>query len=186
MGHSQAEKAETHQRIVKLAAKKFREFGLEGISIADLMEEAGVAVGGFYKHFACRDDLVVEALTAAILEMNQSALTKQRTLRKTIRAYLAEAHRDSLQDSCPVSSLVNDVSRSSEAARDVFTAWVERSFSDIAEKIPTEAGRDRRAKAILIYSACVGAIGLSRAVSDSDLSDQILKTVAKQLFITFC
>lgn len=186
MGHSQAEKAETHQRIVDLAAKKFREFGLEGISIADLMEEAGLAVGGFYKHFASRDDLVVEALTAAILEMDESILTNQPTLAKTIRTYLAEDHRDSLQDSCPVSSLVNDVSRSCEAARDVYTAWVERSFSDIAEQIPKETGRDRRAKAILIYSACVGAIGLSRAVSDPYLSRKILKTVAKQLLTTLC
>jgi TetR/AcrR family transcriptional regulator, transcriptional repressor for nem operon len=170
MGHSQAEKAETHQRIVDLAAT----------------EEAGLAVGGFYKHFASRDDLVVEALTAAILEMDDSTLTKQRTLRKTIRTYLSETHRDSLQDSCPVSSLVNDISRSCDGAREVCTAWVERSFSDIADQIPTGTGRDRREKAIVIYSACVGAIALSRAVSDPDLSRKILKTVAKQLLITFC
>ena len=181
MGHSQTEKAETHQRIVNLAAKRFREYGLEGISIADLIEEADVAVGGFYKHFASRDDLVVEALAAAIFEMDDSLLTKQRTLKKTIGIYLSKTHRDNLEESCPVAALVGDVSRSSDGARKVYTDRVERSFAGIAEQLPEEGGRERHAKAILIYSACVGALGLSRAVSDADLSDQILKTVAKQL-----
>lgn len=185
MGHSQIEKAETHRRIVTLAAKRFREYGLEGISIADLMDEAGVAVGGFYKHFASRDDLVVEALAAAIFEMDDSPLTKQRTLKKTIGTYLSKTHRDNLEDSCPVAALVGDVSRSSDGARKVYTDRVERSVAGIAEQLPEEDRRERRAKAILIYSACVGAIGLSRAVSDADLSDQILRTVVKQLSAIF-
>ena len=52
MGYSKSDKAETHTRIVKVAAKRFRELGLEGIGVADVMKEAGVTVGGFYKHFA--------------------------------------------------------------------------------------------------------------------------------------
>ena len=58
MRHSKTEKANTHKRIVKIAAKKFREEGLAGIGIADLMKEAGLTVGGFYKHFKSRDALV--------------------------------------------------------------------------------------------------------------------------------
>ena len=57
MGHSRAEKAKTHKRIVAIASKKFREEGLAGIGIAELMKEAGLTVGGFYKHFDSRDDL---------------------------------------------------------------------------------------------------------------------------------
>jgi AcrR family transcriptional regulator len=45
-----------------VAAKRFRERGLDGIGVADVMKEAGVTVGGFYKHFGSRDELVVEAL----------------------------------------------------------------------------------------------------------------------------
>ena len=65
MGHSQAEKAATHQRIVDVAARRFRELGLDGIGVADVMKEAGMTVGGFYKHFESRDELVTEALGAA-------------------------------------------------------------------------------------------------------------------------
>ena len=70
MGYSKSDKAETHTRIVKVAAKRFRERGLEGIGVADVMKEAGVTVGGFYKHFGSRDELVVEALATAFKDLD--------------------------------------------------------------------------------------------------------------------
>ena len=45
MGHSRAEKEKTHKRIVKFAAKRFREKGLAGLGIAELMKEVGLTVG---------------------------------------------------------------------------------------------------------------------------------------------
>src|ERR1700720_994767 len=65
MRHSKAEKAKTHERIVKIASRRFREKGLAGVGIADLMKEAGLTVGGFYKHFDSRDALVAEAVSSA-------------------------------------------------------------------------------------------------------------------------
>src|SRR3984893_18539739 len=64
--HSKAEKAKTHKRIVAIASRRFREEGLAGIGIADLMKEAGLTVGGFYKHFNSRDALVAEAVGCAL------------------------------------------------------------------------------------------------------------------------
>ena len=66
MRHSKAEKAKTHERIVAVASKRFREEGLAGIGIADLMKEAGLTVGGFYKHFNSRGALVAEAVGCAL------------------------------------------------------------------------------------------------------------------------
>ena len=65
MGHSKADKAKTHKRIVKIASKRFREDGLAGVGIADVMKEAGLTVGGFHKHFDSRDDLMAEAVSSA-------------------------------------------------------------------------------------------------------------------------
>ena len=62
MKRSRAGKARTHSKIVAVAAKRFRERGIEGIGIADVMKEAGSSVGGFYKHFNSREELVIEAL----------------------------------------------------------------------------------------------------------------------------
>src|ERR1700726_4240999 len=65
MGYSKAQKEKTHNRIVSIASKRFREKGLAGFPIAELMKEAGLTVGGFYKHFDSRDELVAEAVGAA-------------------------------------------------------------------------------------------------------------------------
>jgi TetR/AcrR family transcriptional repressor of nem operon len=65
MGHSQDQKIKTHARIVRAAAKRFREKGLEGVAIADLMKELDLTVGGFYKHFDSRVRLVVESFRTA-------------------------------------------------------------------------------------------------------------------------
>src|SRR5258706_2284612 len=66
MGHSKAEKAKTHKRIVAIASKRFREEGLAGVGIANLMKEAGLTVGGFYKQFDSRDDLVADVAVYAL------------------------------------------------------------------------------------------------------------------------
>ena len=65
MGHSKAQKTKTHKRIISIASKRFREKGLARVGIAELMKEAGLTVGGFYKHFDSRDDLVAEAVSSA-------------------------------------------------------------------------------------------------------------------------
>src|SRR6185436_16668027 len=68
MGHSKADKDESHDRIVQVAAARFREIGVDGIGVADLMKEAGLTHGGFYRHFDSRDQLVAEAIERALLE----------------------------------------------------------------------------------------------------------------------
>jgi TetR/AcrR family transcriptional regulator, transcriptional repressor for nem operon len=185
MGHSQAEKAESHQRIVNVASRRFRELGLEGISVADIMKEAGMTVGGFYKHFATRDDLVVEAMAAACQEMDHSVLTSQPTLKKSIQTYLSEAHRDDITSGCPLSALLNDTARSIDDAREVYTEQLETGLALLESQMPDGMEGNRRAKAILIYSALIGAMGLARAVPDLKLSRQILNAVAGELIALF-
>src|SRR5882757_11279990 len=99
MRHSKTEKAKTHERIVTVASKKFREEGLAGIGIADLMKEAGLTVGGFYKHFKSRDALVAEAVGSA-LEMWKERIDAAAaggprvTYDSLVDDYLSEAHRN--------------------------------------------------------------------------------------------
>lgn len=185
MGHSQADKAETHERVVDIAARRFRELGLDGISVADIMKEAGMTVGAFYKHFASRDDLVVEAMARACEEMDTSIFTSQPNLKKSIQTYLSEAHRDNLDTGCPIAALINDTARSSDEARAVYGERLEESLALLESLMPDGTQGNRRAKAMLIYSAFVGALGLSRAVPDPKLSRQILNSVSAELIALF-
>ncbi|HXZ09353.1 MAG TPA: TetR/AcrR family transcriptional regulator [Paraburkholderia sp.] len=174
MGHSQADKIASHQRIVDIAARRFRERGIDGISIADLMKEAGLTVGGFYKHFASRDELVAEAFDHALHDNDAWETAVATAPRQAMRTYISEAHRDSVETGCPLATLANDISRSTDEARDIYTDNVKRVLDLISKSLPAEDGTNKRSEAALVLSACVGSVLLSRAVSDPKLSKQIL------------
>jgi TetR/AcrR family transcriptional repressor of nem operon len=180
MGHSQAEKAATHQRIVDVAARRFRELGLDGIGVADVMKEAGMTVGGFYKHFESRDELVTEALGAAFKSLDVWE-ARAENLAQAVRDYLSEAHRDAPGKGCALGALLGDVGRSNEATRNAFTERVKHNLAFSEGLLDIKDPAERRARAMLQLSACLGAIGLARAVSDPVLSKEILDDVARQL-----
>src|SRR5207249_85949 len=121
MGHSQEDKAGSHDRIVRAAAARFRESGVDGIGVADLMKNAGLTHGGFYRHFATRDELVAEAVERALhdggLVVDALANRKRAPLAAVVDGYLSTSHRDDLATSCAVTTLAADVARSSERAR---------------------------------------------------------------------
>jgi TetR/AcrR family transcriptional repressor of nem operon len=188
MGHSQHQKIKTHERIVRTAAKRLREKGLEGVGIADLMKEVGLTVGGFYKHFDSRDDLVLEALRAATGPWEKQFLAAEAggppvTYENLIDSYLSETHRDHPGNGCPISALACDIARGSKQIRSLLTERVKSSLELIASLLPQDYSATR-SKAILTVSALVGAVELARAVSDQTLSDEILglaREVLKEL-----
>lgn len=55
---SKQKMAEHREQIIEAAAKRFREKGFDGISVAELMKEVGLTHGGFYGHFTSKEELV--------------------------------------------------------------------------------------------------------------------------------
>ncbi len=176
MGHSQAQKAQTHERVVQIAARRIREDGLVGLSIADVMTEAGLTQGGFYKHFASREALLVEALEAAL--DGGPADTRGKNLATVVRAYLSRRHRDEPGAGCALGALASEAGRSQVALRAAVTQQVEHKIDQVQRLL---GGEGARADALLVLSALVGGIGLARAVSDKALSDEILRCVGDRL-----
>jgi TetR/AcrR family transcriptional regulator, transcriptional repressor for nem operon len=186
MGYSQAQKEKTHARIVAIASKRFREKGLVGFGIAELMKEAGLTVGGFYKHFNSRDDLVAEALSNAFgvwQRQKQAAESGGHPLsfESLVDDYVSDVHRKNPGAGCAFSALAPEIARSDKRTRALTSEQVK---NDILLLVGLLSGKDKRAarsKAILTFSALVGAMSLARAVSDEALSREILKTVADLL-----
>lgn len=188
MGHSRANKEQSHERIVQTAAARFREAGVEGIGVADLMKEAGLTHGGFYRHFASRDDLVAEAVECALSDGGRavaavaaSPLDRQALVAALVDAYLSTAHRDGLATSCAVTTLAGDVARSNDRARAAYTQQVGIYLELLAKLALADKPGARRAKAIAALSSLVGAVSLARAVNDDQLSREILKSAADEL-----
>jgi TetR/AcrR family transcriptional repressor of nem operon len=188
MGNSQEGKAESHDRIVRTAAARFRELGVDGIGVADLMQQAGLTHGGFYRHFASRDELVAEAVERALHDGSQGAfdavaksrLPKQALLFALIDWYLGTPHRDGLATSCAVTSLAGDVSRSGGRPRAAYTEKVEAYLALFVRLIDGKP-KAARAKAIAAWATLVGAVSMARAVGDDKLSREILKTAGDEL-----
>jgi TetR/AcrR family transcriptional regulator, transcriptional repressor for nem operon len=189
MRHSKAEKAKTHKRIVRIASKRFREEGLSGIGIADLMKECGLTVGGFYKHFNSRDELVAEAVGSALELWKRTVDAADSagppvTYDSLVDEYLSEAHRNHPATGCPVGALAGDLARSDKRTRAVVSRKIRDNIELLATLIRNTSETDRRSarsRAILTYCALVGAIGMARAVSDEALSREILETVGELL-----
>ncbi|EJC72946.1 TetR/AcrR family transcriptional regulator [Rhizobium hidalgonense] len=182
MGRSQLEKQKTHEKILEIASKRLREEGLEGIGVADLMKEAGLTVGGFYKHFASRDDLVAEAIQSAFdswggkLEAEGVDPAKM-TAADVADRYLSAYHRDNPGEGCPFAALTSDISRSGGKARGIATERLERNFDALASKATGANEGERRRKAIMAFAMMAGGVGLARVSSDDGLSAEILETV---------
>ena len=112
MARSQAEKDASHRRIVKAAAAQIRRDGVDAVTVSELMREAGLTHGGFYRHFGSREDLIDEAIDAALADGSRQADTPGVELAQIIDGYVSKAHRDNPQVGCAVAALPTDVSRS--------------------------------------------------------------------------
>ena len=148
MGHSKIEKAKTHKRIVAIASKRFREEGLAGIGIADLMKEAGLTVGGFYKHFRSRDALVAEALGSALgvwkHQVDEAASGGPPvTYDSLVDDYLSEAHRNHPGTGCPVAALTGEIARTDKRTRALVTPQIRDNIELVATLIRNADGKDK-------------------------------------------
>ena len=138
-------------------------------------------MGGFYKHFGSRDELVVEALATAFKDLD---VWEQHTVDmvQLLENYLTEVHRDAPGTGCAMGALLGDLTRGSKSARALYTERGEAgSLAFTSALIPSSQGGINAAAPCLFWSALLGAINLSRAVSDPHLSREILHGVRDEL-----
>ena len=179
MRFAKGHKTETRARIIDAASKRFRRDGVAATGIAGVMEDAGLTHGGFYAHFASKEELVREA-TVAALDATQARLDRFAPegadwLEARIKNYLSPRHRDTAETGCAVAALAAELGRHSQATRNAVTAKLQETFARYAAHLPA-ATPDPGHRAIAIFSLMVGALQLARAVSDPGLSAQILQS----------
>ncbi|MFI6439150.1 TetR/AcrR family transcriptional regulator [Streptomyces sp. NPDC050759] len=178
---SQAQALENRRRAVAAASQLFRERGVNGISVADLMKSIGLTTGGFYKQFPSKEALIAEAAQSAfgdldvLLESFDTAQGDHGTARGAlIDYYLSPEHRDQPGTGCPTAGFAGDTAREPTAGevRETYAAGVEK----FAAWMSTEADDGLAAVATL-----VGAILLARATAGTELSEKILESTHEAL-----
>ncbi|HEX4107905.1 MAG TPA: TetR/AcrR family transcriptional regulator [Solirubrobacteraceae bacterium] len=180
MRHSKDEKAASHERIVAVAAAQIRERGTEQPGVAEIMRAAGLTHGGFYKHFASRDDLIAEAVGCALTENEPEVARLLCEADDPLGAfadwYVSEAHRDDAAHGCGVVALGADATRAGGAVREAYRAQVDRYLAHVQALIGGD-DPDARRRATVTLSAMVGAVAIARALGPTAVSDEILQDV---------
>ncbi len=169
----------TRRVILATAARLIRERGPDRVGVAEVMREAGLTHGGFYAHFASRDALVAEAIRSMFDGGRQKFLariggkTGPDALKSWIDSYVSREHRDNPGGGCAMAALISDMPRLEPAARAAFDDGIRGIAGRLQAHLP--AGTDEPAVSSLM-AEMAGAVALSRAVGDPQLSDRILKT----------
>jgi TetR/AcrR family transcriptional regulator, transcriptional repressor for nem operon len=179
MRKSREAAVETRKRIVRAAARKFREQGIVATGLNDLMKAAGMTHGGFYKHFESKDQLVAEACADAVdASIGGMGMESQPTINAAVAAYLSTRHRDDPASGCPLAAIGSELSRCDRKAREAATGGFLRLVDILAGKA---ARADARRRALVAAATMIGAVTMSRVVTDPELSAEILREAEKSL-----
>src|SRR5918994_4050795 len=175
MRYSKDHKQATRQRIVEAAARRFKQDGIDGAGVATLMSDAGLTNGAFYAHFASKEDLVANVLADQLRAQRHSfdAQPSDRPgLEAIIRSYLSPQHRDRCADGCPSAALLEEIVRRPGATKQVYTDELLGIADDIAARL--DPADPSRIDALTLFGFMIGTLQVARALSDRDLSDQLL------------
>lgn len=185
MRKSKKEAAVTREKILKTASHELRKNGIVATALADLMSEAGLTRGGFYKHFESKDQLVAEA-TALALDSLIAKLTAIGSeagggIGAILENYLCERHRDNRMDGCALSAIGIEFARSDSHTREIATNGFLRMVEILEAQFKGINKAEAHNRALFFLSAMIGAVTMSRVVTDEKLSRKVLRATKEVL-----
>ncbi|HLY55147.1 MAG TPA: TetR/AcrR family transcriptional regulator [Stellaceae bacterium] len=177
MPYSPEHKQKTRERIVESARRLFNRKGFAEVTIDEIMAEAGLTRGGFYKHFATKEELYADAVRqflclsrpepwqAAHVDLCAAGPTLARMI---VDAYLSREHVDDIDGSCPLVALPSDAARGNGTVKAAFREVLEMMVAVFQGNLAGPASRDR---ALALTALCIGAMVIARAVDEGGLAD---------------
>src|SRR5271155_4746288 len=150
---SREKAAENRERIIEAAGALFREKGFGGIGVADIMKAADLTHGGFYGHFASKDDLVAQASERAMVRAAANwgkvvAVAPDKPYAALLKHYLSPRHRDDPGQGCAFAALSGDAARCDNSVRHAFADGLQPLIDILANAIPGRSKAARRRKAL--------------------------------------
>jgi TetR/AcrR family transcriptional repressor of nem operon len=187
MPYSPEHKARTRTKIIESARVLFNRRGFEQVSIDEIMKEAGLTRGGFYNHFASKDELYAEAVKS-FRTCNPFARRRAKLKRQPdgkglavmlVELYLSDEVLDDVKSHCPLIALPSDVARAGLAPRKAYTQIVQGMLHVFRGAFSADdAQGDEKAQVVL--NLCVGGMVIARTTSDADLRCSLRKSARSQ------
>lgn len=181
MPYTPSHKARTRERIVESARRLFNRHGFTGVSIDEIMAEAGLTRGGFYNHFTTKEELYAEVVQHVLsCQAPRRSSGGEGIAGEFITAYLSQAHFDNRDNSCPLMALPSDVARGGTSVKRAYRQVLEYMVGNLEKGL---AGPAARQQAISVAALCIGAMAVARAVDDAKLASEI-RDAAKDLALS--
>ena len=172
-------KDETRRRLIETSGRRFKRDGFDGAGISTLVADAGLTNGAFYGHFTSKDDLIATVVgdqLAAQLAQVEALPHGLDSVEAFVREYLSPEHRDDPGGGCPSAALLDEITRQGRATRQAYTEGIRALVDAIALHLGAGGSAGARDRAIGLLTILVSSLQLARAVTDPELSDQILRS----------
>lgn len=185
---SKQQMALNREAIIETSSQLFRARGLNGVSVNDLMAAVGLTHGGFYGHFASKDELAAIASRKALDDASTrwqeiSSQPDQNNLRTLVEFYLSPTHRDHAENGCTITALASDVARENDEnpVCEVYLSGVKSLLARVESISEIDDPEQRRQHALAQLAMLSGALTLARATAGDKLSDEFLDAAQKAL-----
>jgi AcrR family transcriptional regulator len=189
MPYSPQHKRDTREKILESARRLFNRNGYSGVSIEEIMSEAGLTHGGFYRHFSGKDELYAAAVRQFLCKKaparwqkprEPSAVTKPHAHR-IVDAYFSREHFDDRDGCCPLLGTASDVQRRGEMVKAAYQEVVEQLVKVFEDHLRGPRARER---ALVLVALCVGGMVLARNVCDPDLAADFRRSAHAEVLRT--
>src|SRR5271170_4331189 len=157
---SKQKAAENRERILRSAARLFRENGIGATGVDSITQDAGLTHGGLYSHFGSKEAIAAEAIRFALVRGKrrwQRALERnpgERALPAIVDGYLSPAHRDAPGNGCVVAALGTDIARQPRRVRQAFTKEIKEDLEFFSRLMPDD-GRRSYEDAIVAFASMI-------------------------------
>jgi TetR/AcrR family transcriptional regulator, transcriptional repressor for nem operon len=180
MPYAPGHRAEVKGKIIQSARRLFNRNGFDNVSITQIMAGAGLTHGGFYSYFKSKSELYTKVLGCFFTDPNwkncwegvEVDLSSSDVGPQVVRAYLSRQHFEDVENSCPMTALPTDVSRSGKSVKRAFET-VFQAMVSVLERSSIENGRSRRTTAQATAALCVGGMVVARAMVNRPGADEL-------------
>jgi len=184
-------KLEIHQKIVKDASRRVRAEGLNGAAVAAVMRDTGLTHGGFYKHFASKDDLLVESLKEGFREIIDTLVRAAEqsppgeAWKAIVKTYLRPEMCEHPEHGCPLATLAPELARVDRRMKPQIVAELVNYKSRMVPFMPGRRTKDKERAFFAIFSTMIGAIEISSLLPDPATREKVLGSARDFLLCSF-
>ena len=187
MRYEPEHKTRTRDRIVRNAARKLRAEGLKGPGVASVMKASGLTVGGFYKHFRSKAELLADAIAEGFSESSEKIYSSLQNVpredrwKELVRLYLSPEHCDHPDSGCPVAALAPEMARAKLGIRKRISGLIKDRAERWVEFMPGRTAGEREQNFFVIFSAMAGAVSIARILTEPADRERVLASVRDHL-----